>query len=713
MSADNQYQPPVQEINREGKASNGDDLSNIRSLYQKINDDKETMTSSGMAPGKDNIQHSLNILRAAQSHLKETGSVKGVYSSSGFDIVSLLYQVINRKNPQVDIGPVDLSCSFLVTDVSSPDNHIVYMSGAFEQLTGYPEAYILNQNCRFLQNPQGAARPAEAGFTDAASVFALRKAITNGNEVQVPLLNYKRGGESFVNMVTCIPLYLDKADQDRVTHFIGFQMDLNQYPDAILQRMLNGSYTMNYRLSSIPRQPRVIKPASPASVDIMSTITSTDPLSTEELVQRFLYHTSADTIMTVSLKGQIVQVSPAIYAQLEYTPEEVVGMSLADFIHPSDVTVVLRELREIAVSKTLSTLFRIRTKRSGYIWMDAHGKINGGFKRMTHCVVLTMRHRPVSGLPLKVVLESFDKNVIDTKPNSEALDIDPSPSSSEGATAIGNFKRKKFSVLPKESIMPMDLWLRISHNGLVLYTARTVKYLYGYNDMSSQRLQSFLEDGPAWDELMEVVGSTRRITTAFLRVKNASGFSVISRAIIYPGEIFGGKLVDASVQLTPLSESSVALIEKMALQKFGNIKYKLGPCQDAFSLHQDSIVGKRHESAEVEPASKRGPSSVSSTSTTSSAAAAAYVPSPPSASSQASDAAAQMITPSRGSSASRSSASASASSADSDSFYKTTDANLLSMVGPSRVNGWQFEHNQLQVNNKKLAEQLLSRVSVV
>ncbi|QNP95308.1 YALIA101S09e03950g1_1 [Yarrowia lipolytica] len=709
MSADHQYQQAGQEINREGEAGVGDDLSNMRSLYQTITDDKDIMTSSGLPPGKDNIQHSLNILRAAQSHLKETGSVKGVYSSSGFDIVSLLYQVINRKNPQVDIGPVDLSCSFLVTDVSTDDNHIVYMSGAFEQLTGYPEAYIINQNCRFLQNPQGAPRPAEAGFTDAASVFALRKAITNGNEVQVPLLNYKRGGESFVNMVTCIPLFLDKADKDRVTHFIGFQMDLNQYPDAILQRMLNGSYTMNYRLSSIPRQPRVIKPASPAGVDIMSTITSTDPLSTEELVQRFLYHTSADTIMTVSLKGQIVQVSPAVYAQLEYTPEEVVGLSLADFIHPSDVTVVLRELREIPVTKTLSTLFRIRTKRSGYIWMDAHGKINGGFKRMTHCVVFTLRHRPVSGLPLKVVLESFDKNVIDTKPNSEALDMDPSPSSSEGATAIGNFKRKKFSVLPKESIMPMDLWLRVSHNGLILYTARTVQYLYGYKDMTSQRLQTFLEDGPAWDELMEVVGSTRRITTAFLRLKNASGFSVISRAIIYPGEIFGGKLVDASVQLTPLSESSAPLIEKMGLQKFGNIKYKHGPCQEAFSLHQDSIIGKRQESVEPEHAPKRGPSSVSSASTTSSAAAAAHVPSPPSASSQASNAAATMITP-QGSSVGRSSASA--SSADSDSFYRTTDANLLSMVGPSRVNGWQFEHNQLQVGNKKLAEQLLSRVSV-
>lgn len=703
-----QQTEPVQDVHN----TKPDDLSNMRSLYQTINDEKQVTTQQ---PGKDNIQHSLNILKAAQSHLKETGSVKGVYSSSGFDIVSLLYQVINRKNPQVDIGPVDLSCSFLVTDVSSEDNHIVYMSGAFEQLTGYPEAYIINQNCRFLQNPQGAARPAEAGFTDAASVFALRKAITHGSEVQVPLLNYKRGGESFVNMVTCIPLYLDKADTDRVTHFIGFQMDLNQYPDAILQRMLNGSYTMNYRLSSIPRQPRVIKPASPATVDIMSTITSTDPLCTEELVQRFLYHTSADTIMTVSLKGQIVQVSPAIYAQLEYTPEEVVGLSLADFIHPSDVTVVLRELREIGVTKTLATLFRIRTKRSGYIWMDAHGKINGGYKRMTHCVVFTMRARPVSGIPLKVVLDSYEKNVIETKPNSEAINTDPSPSSSEGATAIGNFKRKKFSVLPKESIMPMDLWIRISHNGLVLYTARTAKYLYGYHDLSNNRFQSYLEDGEAWDELMTLVGSTRRITTAFLRVKNASGFSVITRAIIYPGESFGGKLVDASVQLTPLSESAVATIDKMGLQKFGDIKYKLGPCQEAFSLHQDSIIGKRQESEEPEGKEqpKRGPSSVSSASSgsgslsSSTAAATANVPSPRSVSSQASSAvaASQVISPPHGSS------SASASSADSDSFYKTTDANLLAVVGPSRVNGWQFEHNQLQVNNKKLAEQLLSRVS--
>lgn len=656
-----------------------DDLSNVRSLYQTINEGKEL--KSQQPPGSDNLQHTLSILRAAQNHLKG-GSVRGVYSSSGFDIVSLLYQVINRKNPQVDIGPVDLSCSFLVTDVSSEDNHIVYMSGAFEKLTGYPESYILNQNCRFLQNPQGAARTAEAGFTDAASVFALRKAITKGNEVQVPLLNYKRGGESFVNMVTCIPLYLDKTDIERVTHFIGFQMDLNQYPDAILQRMLNGSYTMNYRLSSIPRKPREIKAASPPvnSFDIMSTITSTDPLSTHELVQRFLYHTSADIIMTVSLKGQIVHVSPAIYAQLEYTPEEVVGLSLSDFIHPSDVTIVLRELREITEKKKLSTLFRVRTKRSGYIWMDANGQINNGYKRMTHCVVFTMRPRPVSGIPLKVVLDSYEKNIIDTKPNSEAINDDPHPSSSEGATAMGQFKRKKFSVLPKESIMPMDLWMRISHNGLVLYTARTAKYLYGYDSLFNTRLQSYIDD-TGFDELMETVGSTRRITTAFFRLRNAAGFSVMSRAIIYPGEMFGGQMSDASIQLTPLPESSLAQIEKMNLSKTAQIAYKLGPCTESFSLYQDSIVGKRQEEEGQVPAPKRAPASVSSHSNNSAESAAAHVMSPPS-----------------------------ASSADSDSFYKTHDANLLAVVGPSRVNGWQYEHNQLQVNNKKLAEQVRSKV---
>ena len=39
-----------------------------------------------------------------------------IYSASGFDLLSLLARVVTRPYPKIYLGPVDLSCSFVVTD---------------------------------------------------------------------------------------------------------------------------------------------------------------------------------------------------------------------------------------------------------------------------------------------------------------------------------------------------------------------------------------------------------------------------------------------------------------------------------------------------------------------------------------------------------------------------------------------------------------------
>ncbi|WP_340102251.1 PAS domain-containing protein [Salinibaculum salinum] len=47
----------------------------------------------------------------------------------------------------IDAAPVGV----IITDPRQEDNPIVYANARFEELTGYPEAEILGQNCRFLQ----------------------------------------------------------------------------------------------------------------------------------------------------------------------------------------------------------------------------------------------------------------------------------------------------------------------------------------------------------------------------------------------------------------------------------------------------------------------------------------------------------------------------------------------------------------------------------
>jgi PAS domain-containing protein len=76
-----------------------------------------------------------------------------MHSASGFDIVGALVKMATRPNPKISLGPVDLSCSFVVSDLLVPDMPIVYVSPTFEEMTGFDTTEILGKNCRFLQHP--------------------------------------------------------------------------------------------------------------------------------------------------------------------------------------------------------------------------------------------------------------------------------------------------------------------------------------------------------------------------------------------------------------------------------------------------------------------------------------------------------------------------------------------------------------------------------
>ena len=83
----------------------------------------------------------------------------GLYSTTGFDMVGILSRVANRKDPKTQLGPVDLSCSFIVVDIRRYDSPIVYASPTFTSLTGYELPQMLGRNCRFLQSKSEQLNP--------------------------------------------------------------------------------------------------------------------------------------------------------------------------------------------------------------------------------------------------------------------------------------------------------------------------------------------------------------------------------------------------------------------------------------------------------------------------------------------------------------------------------------------------------------------------
>lgn len=153
------------------------------------------------------------------------------YSTTGFDMLAILMRVATRRNPQINIGPVDLACAFVVCDIEKHDLPIVYCSDMFERLTGYSRHEILGRNCRFLQAPDGKVQSGmKRKYVDDKSVLYLKNQINKRTEAQLSLINYRKGGQPFMNLLTMIPI---TWDTEEYKYFVGFQVDLVEQPNSV------------------------------------------------------------------------------------------------------------------------------------------------------------------------------------------------------------------------------------------------------------------------------------------------------------------------------------------------------------------------------------------------------------------------------------------------------------------------------------------------
>lgn len=174
-----------------------------------------------------------------------------VYSTSGFDVLGVLARVVNRQNPTIQLGPVDMACSFCVVDKRRYDSPIVYASPPFYRLTGYSDHEVIGRNCRFLQAPGGqVSRGEQRQYVTGEAVQYLRQSLVADKECQTSIVNYRKNGQAFINLVSVIPvtggLYNGPDEQDEVVYHVGFQVDLTEQPNAILERLRDGTYKVNY-----------------------------------------------------------------------------------------------------------------------------------------------------------------------------------------------------------------------------------------------------------------------------------------------------------------------------------------------------------------------------------------------------------------------------------------------------------------------------------
>jgi len=120
----------------------------------------------------------------------------------------------------------------VVTDPSQPDNPVVFVNRAFQDLTLYPEEQILGRNCRFLQGEQ----------TDPNALAEIRSAIREQRAVAIDILNYKADGRPFWNGLFFGPVY---DDQGRLLYWFGSMMDITR------RRVTEQSYLQAQKMEAI------------------------------------------------------------------------------------------------------------------------------------------------------------------------------------------------------------------------------------------------------------------------------------------------------------------------------------------------------------------------------------------------------------------------------------------------------------------------------
>lgn len=419
-----------------------------------------------------------------------------------------------------------MSCAFVVTDQRKYDNPIVYCSATFERLTGYTKHEVLGRNCRFLQAPDGQIKSGDKRkYVDENAVFYLKAQIKNKNEAQTSLINYRKGGQSFTNLLTMIPITYNSDD---VVYYVGFQVDLVDQPGAMMNRNQgrrhfspcddcqayganaagkDGSYAVNYQYSQLPtympaasmlmdQGPRLTVGRDDVSQVLASFGAGDSELHSKRIMDKVLLENTDDVVHVLSLKGLFLYCSPSIRKVLEYEPHELVGTSLSGVCHPSDIVPVTRDLKDTSAGSTVNVVFRIRRKHSGYTWFESHGCLHTEQGKGRKCIILVGRERPV------YVLQTRD-------------------------------------VQANGGIGENELWTKMSTSGMFLYVSSNVKALLDRDgeELTGTSVQALMRSDAKNEvgKALEVARQGKK-TTVRHELQNKRGQFLQALTTLFPGD---------------------------------------------------------------------------------------------------------------------------------------------------------------------------------
>lgn len=126
----------------------------------------------------------------------------------------------------------------VIADALEPDLPVIYVNPAFERITGYSEAEMLGQNCRFLQGDD----------RDPLQIEEIHRGLSRAENVHVVIRNVRKDGQPFWNDLYISPIF---NAQGQVTHFIGVQNDITEQKRYEQELSFNASHDV---LTGLPNR---------------------------------------------------------------------------------------------------------------------------------------------------------------------------------------------------------------------------------------------------------------------------------------------------------------------------------------------------------------------------------------------------------------------------------------------------------------------------
>nr|AML76969.1 putative LOV domain-containing protein [Heuchera sanguinea] len=135
------------------------------------------------------------------------------------------YGAFPRVSQDLKDALATLQQTFVVSDATKPDCPIMYASSGFFSMTGYSSKEVIGRNCRFLQGQD----------TDRNEVSKIRNAVKTSTSYCGRLLNYRKDGTPFWNLLTVTPI---KDENGKAIKFIGMQVEVSKYTEGINDKAL-------------------------------------------------------------------------------------------------------------------------------------------------------------------------------------------------------------------------------------------------------------------------------------------------------------------------------------------------------------------------------------------------------------------------------------------------------------------------------------------